>query len=325
MVNSMPDPSSSSSGKRPAPSAGRNAPAEASTAGPAGEADGGALGALRERIDAIDDQLQDLLIQRAEVVEAVARVKRAGKLAPLRPGREAQILRRLLGRHRGRFPRLILARIWREILSGTVGMQGDFTIAVQVSAQTPGFWDLARDHYGSHTPILTFGASGEVVGAVNDGRATVGILPLPEEGPRDFWWRYLSVSDRVRPRVIARLPFAGAGNARGNGSQALVIGLADPEPSGDDCGLLALETNAQVSRGRIVAALTAAGFTLTPIAVVPGDGWDVHLFEADDLLSVEDPRLSTALAALGEAVLRVSLLGFYARPLAPALLAAGAE
>lgn len=324
MVNSMPDPSSSSSGNRPAPSAGRNT-AEASAVRLDGEADGSALGALRERIDAIDNQLQDLLIQRAEVVEAIARVKRAGKLAPLRPGREAQILRRLLGRHRGRFPRLILARIWREILSGTVGMQGDFTIAVQMSAQTTGFWDLAREHYGSHTPILTFSASGEVVGAVNDGRATVGILPLPEEGQHDFWWRYLSVSDRVRPRVIARLPFAGSGNVRGNGSQALVIGLADPEPSGEDCGLLALETNAQVSRGRIVAALTAAGFTLTPIAVVPGDGWDVHLFEADDLLSVEDPRLATALAALGEAVLRVSLLGFYARPLAPALLAAAVE
>ncbi|HXP29809.1 MAG TPA: chorismate mutase [Stellaceae bacterium] len=287
--------------------------------------DPAALEALRHRIDEIDDQIQDLLIRRAEVVEGVDRVKRAGNLAALRPGREAQILRRLVARHRGRFPHRILLRIWREILSGTIAMQTDFAAAVLVSEERPGFWDLARDHYGSHTPMLTYRASGEVIGAVAEGRAAVGVLPLPQEGDRDLWWRYLTVSDRMKPRVIARLPFAGAGNARGNGGNALVISLVDPEPSGEDCGLLALDTNADLSRGRLVAALKGAGFAVTPLAMVSGEGWDSHLFEIDNLLSVEDPRLATVLKSLGDTPPRVSLLGFYARPFAPAALDGDAQ
>jgi chorismate mutase len=325
MADSTPSPSSSSSGRQPPLPPERNPKvASAAVRSEAAEAppplDPAALEALRRRIDEIDDQIQDLLIRRAEVVEGVNRVKRAGRLAPLRPGREAQIVRRLVARHRGRFPQRILVRIWREILSGTIAMQADFAAAVLASEDRPGFWDLARDHYGSHTPMLAYRASGEVIGAVAEGRAAVGVLPLPQEGDRDLWWRYLTVSDRMKPRVIARLPFAGSGNARGNGGNALVISLVDPEPSGEDCGLLALDTNADLSRGRLVAALKGAGLAVTPLAMVSGEGWDSHLFEIDNLLSVEDPRLATVLKSLGDTPPRVSLLGFYARPFAPAAL-----
>lgn len=282
------------------------------------EADLAALAQLRRRIDAIDDQLHDLLMQRAEVVEAVGRLKRSGTVAALRPGREAQILRRLAARHRGAFPRGALLRMWRELLSGMVAMQDDFTIAVQVIDEAHGFWDLARDHYGSQTPILAYRVAGEVVSAVAEGRATLGVLPLPQEDPRDLWWRSLAVGGRARPRIIARLPFIGATNARAGGAGAVVVSLVDPEPSGDDCALLALETNAEVSRGRLVAALVGAGLAVTPLAMVSGTGWDAHLVEIDNLLTIEDPRLVAALTALGEAAPRVSLLGFYARPLAAA-------
>jgi chorismate mutase / prephenate dehydratase len=303
--------------RKPKPGHAANAEEGSETVAPL---DPAALDALRRRIDEIDDRIQDLLIERTAVVEGIDRVKRAGKVAPLRPGREAQILRRLIARHHGRFPPRIVVRIWREILSGTIAMQGDFTVAVLLNEERPGSWDLARDHYGSHTPTLTYGVSGEVVGAVTEKRAAVGVLPLPQEGDGDLWWRYLSVSDRTKPRVIARLPFAGSGNARGNGASALVISLIDPEPSGEDCGLLALETNADLSRARLVAALKGAGFAVAPLAMVSGEGWDSHLFEIDNLLSLEDPRFTAGLKSLGEMPPRVSLLGFYARPVPAAAL-----
>jgi chorismate mutase len=59
------------------------------------------LTALRAELDGIDDALHDLLMRRAGVVERVAR---AGKRGALRPGREAVIIRRLLGRHHGGLP-----------------------------------------------------------------------------------------------------------------------------------------------------------------------------------------------------------------------------
>ena len=69
------------------------------------------LEGLRGEIDEIDDALQDLLIRRAEVSHAIAKVKQPasvqgnGTIAPaLRPAREAAILRRLIARHRGDLP-----------------------------------------------------------------------------------------------------------------------------------------------------------------------------------------------------------------------------
>src|SRR5690242_13173321 len=104
-----------------------------------------ALDDLRRRIDQIDDQLHDLIMQRAEVVQSIARAKQRGGIATVRPGREARLLRRLLERHRGPFPRAVLVRLWRELISGSISLQGEFAVAVQTPGAAPDYWDLARD------------------------------------------------------------------------------------------------------------------------------------------------------------------------------------
>ena len=126
---------------------------------------------LRRRIDEIDDRLQDLLIERMEIVSRVADSKqRSGGVAPHQPAREAEILRRLVARNNGALPAASLVRIWRELLAATTRMQGAFTVAVYAPPAAPGFWDIARDHYGSHTPMLTFGSATQVIRAVAEGQ-----------------------------------------------------------------------------------------------------------------------------------------------------------
>ena len=73
------------------------------------------LAELRHRLDEIDDKVHDLLIERAEIISMVAASKRDGRLAAFQPAREAEIIRRLVGRHRGDFPVATLVRMWREI------------------------------------------------------------------------------------------------------------------------------------------------------------------------------------------------------------------
>ena len=115
------------------------------------------LEGLRQRIDEIDDRLQDLLIERLEIVANVAAHKRdKGAIAAHQPAREAEIIRRLVRRSKGGFPAATLVRLWRELLSATVRLQSSFAVAVYAPPQAPGYWDLARDHYGSHTPIVPY-------------------------------------------------------------------------------------------------------------------------------------------------------------------------
>jgi chorismate mutase/prephenate dehydratase len=281
------------------------------------------LEGLRQRIDEIDDRLQDLLVERLEIVAGVAAHKRGkGAIAAHQPAREAEIIRRLVRRNSGGFPAATLVRMWRELLAATVQLQSSFAVAVYAPPQALGFWDLARDHYGSHTPMVPYRSPSQVIGAVMDGQVAVGVLPMPAEDDPDPWWRQLLSTDGNAPHVIARLPFGARGNARPNGADALAIGRGSEQPTGQDRTLFATENAPDISRGRIVSTLSRLGLACTFIALCEHADSVNTLIEIDGFVPVGDPRLERFRAELGKSLYRLLRLGSYAVPLAPATFAA---
>ena len=269
---------------------------------------------LRRRLDAIDDRLQDLLIDRAEVVALVAEHKRSNNLDFYQPEREAQIIRRLVARHHGRLPLASLVRIWRELLAATVSLETPFAVAVYAPMGSLGFWDLARDHYGSSTPIAAHGSIAQVIRAVAEAPDSAGVLPMPQEGEPDPWWRHLLSQHRNSPRVVARLPFGPRGNARGAGADALVIGHGVQQNTGRDRTLIATET-AEISRARILGLLSALDLSCTFFASSEQIDGAVDLIELDSFVPLSDPRIETFRTQLGSALHRLLPLGGYAVPL----------
>src|SRR5260370_31116047 len=84
------------------------------------------LKGLRRRLDEIDDKLQDLLIDRAQIVSLVGASKKDGNRPAYQPAREAEIIHRLVGRHRGAFPVATLVRMWRGEFGTTVRVPTSF-------------------------------------------------------------------------------------------------------------------------------------------------------------------------------------------------------
>jgi chorismate mutase / prephenate dehydratase len=269
---------------------------------------------LRRGLDAIDNGLHDLLIERAEIVSRVADHKRLNNVTFYQPGREAEIIRRLVGRHHGRLPVASLVRMWREMLAATVSLEAPFAVAVYAPTGAPGFWDLARDHYGSNTPLSAFGSIGQVIRAVAEGQASAGVLPMPQEGETDPWWRHLLSQDRKTPRVIARLPFGPRGNARTAGADALVVGHGAQQRTSSDRTLIATET-AEMSRARIFGLLAALDLRCTFFASCDQIDGAVDLIELDSFVPLADPRIESFRAQLGTALHRLLPLGGYAVPL----------
>jgi chorismate mutase / prephenate dehydratase len=275
---------------------------------------------LRRRIDGIDDRIQDLLTERMEIVARVAVSKRsAGGVAAHQPAREAAIMLRLASRNHGGLPVASVVRIWRELLAATTRAQGSFTIAVYAPPEAPGFWDLARDHYGSQTPMLAFRTTGQVIHAVIEGQAAVGVLPMPREEEPDPWWRHLLSTDGNAPHVIARLPFGGRGNARAD-SDALAIGCGAEQATGRDRTLLVAENALDISRGRMFSTLAGLGFACTFMASCEHAEAANTLIEIDGFVPVANPRLDSFRAQLGPALYRLLRLGSYAVPLSAAEL-----
>jgi len=280
---------------------------------------------LRQKIDRIDDAIHDLLLDRAEVVKQIGATKGAGQLM-LRPAREAAILRRLAERHRGDLPVAILLRMWRELISGLTQLQGRFAVAVYAPEDRRGFWDVARDHFGSLTPMTVVNTPVAAVRAVTEGKAAVGIVPFPAEDDADPWWRFINGDDDKTPHVVARLPFFGRGNGRGEDRDALAIALMPHEPTAAgaksaaaDRSLLRIELGADLSRGRLKDALEAVD--LPPISFCSWLGRaganSVHLVEIAGFVGPGDRRLAACVERLAPMHVRVNTMGGYAVPLGP--------
>ncbi len=276
------------------------------------------LDELRREIDDIDTALHDLIMRRTEVVRRIADTKSRSGVSAMRPGREAEILRRLAARHHGPFPRGALVRIWREIIASVTAMQGPYAIAVYSDGSDKGYWDMARDHFGSHTDLTPYATRRDVLAQVSEGRATHGVLPFPTEHDDPPWWGRLFAPDA--PRIVMRLPFADLGNARGESPQALVIARIAPEPTGDDRTLLVVETADAVGRAAMDDMLAKAKLSAQTIAA-HGKALNLHLVEAAGFL--DDRDVGVQLLAARDPVETVMIVGAYPAPLPAAGRAGG--
>lgn len=279
--------------------------------------DAPSLDTLRQEIDAIDGELHGLIRRRAALVGRIGAAKPDGGLA-LRPGREAIVLRRRLAAHEGSFPAAAVYRMWREMMSAFTLLQTPgLRIAVCRTADQPGYWDLARDHFGCQVPMTAHESPTQVLAEVRSSAVTVGVIPAPIEADATPWWPLLASGEPTLPNVVAKLPFLAMPNARARGISALVLARTEPEASGDDRALISVESVSALSRTRISAALAKAGlpaFTSAMDQVVRG----VHhyLVELPGVFADGDEHLRSLETALELNKGRVAAIGAYAVPVA---------
>jgi chorismate mutase len=277
-----------------------------------------ALAGLRREIDEIDEGLHRLLMQRAGVVVRVAAEKRrlADSSPPMRPGREAEILRRRCENHGGPLSAVVLARLWREIIAAFTSLQGPVEVALYAPRKSARYWDLARSHFGGGAPINLHASAAMVIDAITARGATVGVLPLPEEDEPAPWWPQLMASGADSPQIVARLPFVSERGAN-DILEAYMIAPMEHEATTEDRSLVALGSKNEVSRARLVGAFRSAGLDAKVLSRIPPRGnfaeW-LDLVELDGNVRRGDRRIDDVLA--GDAgVVRAVVLGGYSVPL----------
>ncbi len=288
-----------------------------------------ALAALRREIDAIDESIHDLLAKRAAVVDRVAAAKgRSGQrgAAPLfRAGREASIVRRLVGRTRAPLSAETVVAVWREIISSFTRSQGPFTVVAYAPAESSRYADLAREHFGYRAPIQLEARIASTLAALEKGRAQVAVVPLPgdEAGADSGWWRGLGNGLAGRSgdlQILARLPILGRRSS--SGAHAAVVGRQPFDPSDDDRGYVLVETETSISRARLRAAFESARLQVVDFPataeekVARGRAVQYQLVELAAWVPGDDPRLGRLAAVLGGGV-QIRSLGGYAQPIAP--------
>jgi chorismate mutase len=169
------------------------------------------LAELRREIDRIDEALHGLLMERGEIIDRLIAVKQTQESgSAFRPAREAEMMRRLLNRHRGILPLDTAESIWRVIISTFTYVQAPFSTHADVSAGEAVVRDSARFHFGFTVPFVPHVGAASVVAAVSGSRSDLGLVPAFPSSGAGAWWNALEFDSA--PKIIARLPFVDRPN-----------------------------------------------------------------------------------------------------------------
>jgi len=165
-----------------------------------------ALADLRREIDRIDEAMHELLLERGEIIDTLIAVKNTQEVgSAFRPAREADMMRRLVKRHRGNLPLDTAESIWRVIISTFTYVQAPFSVHADLSAGDAMMRDSARFHFGFTVPFVPHAGASSVVAAVSESKGDLGLVPAFATAGAGPWWAALEFD--AAPKIIARLPF----------------------------------------------------------------------------------------------------------------------
>ena len=164
------------------------------------------LADLRREIDRIDEAVHGLLMERGEIIDRLIAVKQTQETgSAFRPAREADMMRRLVDRHRGILPLDTVESIWRVIIATFTYVQAPFSVHADLSAGDAIMRDSARFHFGFTVPFVPHMGAASVVAAVSDSKGDLGLVPAFAAAGGGSWWTALEFDSA--PKIIARLPF----------------------------------------------------------------------------------------------------------------------
>jgi chorismate mutase len=260
------------------------------------------LAELRKEIDAIDEQVHRLLMQRGDIIDRLIQVKQTQEVgSAFRPAREADMMRRLVQRHRGILPLDTVESIWRVIISTFTYVQAPFSLHADVSVSEPAMRDSARFHFGFTVPYVAHFNASAAVEAVARSKGDLALVSATSG--RTPWW--IALEPKGAPKIIARLPFV----ERADHPAALPVFLVSRVA--DDAMVTEVETwSVRVSGWNAETARALS--PLAEIVAVPDTAFDGAALLISVAASSGLDRIKAALIEAGASVRSSALVGGHA-------------
>ena len=148
---------------------------------------------IRGEIDALDEQLVELLNRRARLAQDIAQVKQNDMY---HPEREARVLDRVKGLNRGPLPDTDITRLVREVMSACLALQAPLNIAC-LGPEGTFTQTAALKHFGQSARLKLLGGIDQVFREVAAGACDYGVVPVENsiEGAVNHTLDMLLVSD----------------------------------------------------------------------------------------------------------------------------------
>ncbi len=137
------------------------------------------LSELRDKIDAIDKQILELINQRALCAKEVARTKIAEgeQTCFYRPDREALVLRRIMEMNQGPLSGPTAVRFFRELMSACLALEKPMEVAF-LGPEGTFTQQAAFKHFGHGVKTIPVATINDIFNAVESEKCQFGVVPV---------------------------------------------------------------------------------------------------------------------------------------------------
>lgn len=260
---------------------------------------------IRQKIDAIDREIQKLINHRAECALTVADIKKHEQKNPIyyRPEREAQILRAIIKRNAGPMPNKAMAEIFLQIMAQCRALQNPIKVIFPKENRSIAL-KAAHKHFGLSIQTEPTLSIRKIFEKIHSKKANYGIIPVEH--------------DKLG-RIIATLnhflefPVQICGEIIIPPFRFLIIGHTSPTPSGNDkTSLVIFIANKPGSLAHILEPFAKNKIDVTFIEYFPYQGnSNNYVFFVDIAGHQDEHRIKKALQQLDKQQLHYMMLGSY--------------
>ncbi|MBS0386252.1 MAG: chorismate mutase [Proteobacteria bacterium] len=215
-----------------------------------------ALEGIRREIDGLDDAMLSLVAERLKLADKLAQMKAQQSGLPIRPGREINLLRRLIAAAPAPVEGELVVELWRSLMAAGLRRQRVIDVVIGGGRSDPArLFDIARRHFGARVRIKDLIEPQAALQRVTEHPdRIVAVTTWPAAPGVGAWWPALSEQRFQKLHIIAGLPVLGPA---GETPEAAVFAAADAEEAGGDVSvLLAFDPHHRVQR-----ALGDVGFS----------------------------------------------------------------
>ena len=171
--------------------------------------------------------------------------------------------------------------------------------------------EIARDYFGTYTPMLSCQSVSLVLKELTQGEANVAVLSLHDD-KQTCWWYTVAQEYKRSVNVFLKLPLTGY-HGRGDGRSVYALSKQPFEESGEDRTILVAETDGTLSLSTLDLLLKAGGIATNAIcdSYMPDMMRKAYLFEVEGFLSDKDERLNALIEKENGKITMLRVIGGY--------------
>ncbi len=270
------------------------------------------LGEFRSEINAIDDEILNLLKKRMEIVAKVRQVKEQNhENFFIKPAREADMIKNLVAKAPNSMTKSAIVSIWRKIITSSNMFEQPLKIAICNPSKNTLFEHFIQDYYADFVPIINHDSINNAILELekNNAQITVFALPCDNQDLNENWWINVA-NNKSGIKVFAKLPFLKQDK---NNLGLVALAIKKQEKSSSDETLLYVETDSEISRAQILSTLKSNGIEgkiLKSTKVKEVNNITFSLIELQNYFDEESPEIKAFAASKIKPFVKV--LGCYA-------------